>query len=586
MDYNVDSYTIPELLEILELDDPDPEQVTTATDVLIDRFTDEQQPQLVNFFQDMQTKLLRYIDQLDDNKDTDAEYAPDAKQTDLWYKYQALPQNNTQQRDKITNRIQKVDIYDNDHVPMNREQLGVSNTFDTSVAQDTLNPTLKNTIKRFINLDSQYRQAAGGIEAGATDYTLDLSDPVLNVLNLQLYSIQIPHTWYTIDYAYGNTCFWLTNQGNSFQISIEPGNYEPADFCVAIQEAFTRPFATQQNPDWTTFTYNTDAPTAPIIAHYNIRNCRLSVYLDGWQDPAGNQIVTKTPTAPFNSLEQAYFTFLDVLGGKTCYESGTYPCGSTAQGQTLSQTLGWLMGFRLPIQPLYTADIQYTNNKWSYSGGNKPINVVDLYGPKYFIVVLDDYNQNHLNNGLITITELSKSLDVPTYYNASQPYICEEVVGNPATDINTLGNVANMTPQTASALGINLQNISSALGDKHEFSTSAVPTVLPSAPRTLTSAQIYTVNEILKNRNKTTSFRAKPPTATDTFAIIPLKANTKPGDVYVEFSGTLQENKRTYFGPVNIERMHIKLLNDKGFLVDLHGGEWTITLIVESLYQY
>ena len=41
---------------------------------------------------------------------------------------------------------------------MNREQLGINNTFDVPVAQDSLNPTLKNTITRFVNLDSQFRQ--------------------------------------------------------------------------------------------------------------------------------------------------------------------------------------------------------------------------------------------------------------------------------------------------------------------------------------------------------------------------------------------------------------------------------------------
>ena len=58
------------------------------------------------------------------------------------------------------------------------------------------------------------------------------------------------------------------------------------------------------------------------------------------------------------------------------------------------------------------------------------------------------------------------------------------------------------------------------------------------------------------------------------------------GDVYCDFGGSLQENKRRYFGPVNISRLTMKLINDKGYVVDLHGAEWTITLICEELYQY
>ena len=41
--------------------------------------------------------------------------------------------------------------------------------------------------------------------------------------------------------------------------------------------------------------------------------------------------------------------------------------------------------------------------------------LLNLNGTKYFILVLDDYNQNHINNGLITITELSKTLPLPSY---------------------------------------------------------------------------------------------------------------------------------------------------------------------------
>jgi len=185
VDYNVDTYTISELLAILGLDDPDSDQIIETTNNYINRFSPsgENQPQLVNFFQSIQTKLLRYMNQLETGGD-DAEYSPNAKQTDEWYKYEALPQSNQVQKDKITDRFQKIDVYDNQHVPMNRDQLGVNNNYQVNVAQDILNPNLKNTTSRFINIDSQFRQASGGTEAISTDFTLDLSDPLTDVLNL------------------------------------------------------------------------------------------------------------------------------------------------------------------------------------------------------------------------------------------------------------------------------------------------------------------------------------------------------------------------------------------------------------------
>ena len=50
-----------------------------------------------------------------------------------------------------------------------------------------------------------------------------------------------------------------------------------------------------------------------------------------------------------------------------------------------NNTLGWIMGYRLPY---YNVDIS----------GNTASSILDLNGTKYLILVIDDFNQNHLNN--------------------------------------------------------------------------------------------------------------------------------------------------------------------------------------------
>jgi len=557
IDYNTDNYTISELLAIVGLDDPSEDQIVDTTNKLIERFQKEGSTNLVSFFQDIKTKLLQYINQLE-TSGKDAEYEPNAEQTDRWFKNQALPQDdNPIQKDKNTERKQKIDVYDNNHVPMNREQLGVTNTVSVPVAQDTLNPNLENITSRFINLDSQFRQAAGGIDTIATDYTLDLSDPLTNVISLRLYSIQIPFTWYVIDEQYGNTCFWVTNMGNTFKIFIDPGNYTPATLCTALNLAFTTDANFAQPND--IYLHGFQKTGTPDIVTYNSNNGRITMNLSGWTDPANNTIVSINQFGNlFDGATDAYFTFFDFTGRLNCL--GHLACA--AQNITFNGTLGWLMGYRLPIVPVF-------------SSGNTAIAVLDLYGSKYFILVLDDYNQNHINNGLITITELSTKLAVPSYYNTSQPYICTSSASNisPLLSVNSIGNSTNQD--------------FNALQDKIDFGYGKIQTILPSAPRTLTQAQIYTVNEIIKNREKNTSYRGKAPTSSDTFALIPIKrGGLNTGDMYVDFSGSIQDNKRIYFGPVDIDRMHIRLLDDRGYTVDLHGQDWCITLISENLYQY
>ena len=556
IDTNVNNFTIQELLSILGINQENynTNLIKTKTNEYIARFNNENNPTLSRFFQDIQTKLLQYDNEIEFNKKP-FPFQPSNKQTQEWFEYEALPQQNQVQQDKITDRFQKIQVYDNNHAPMKKEQLGVNNVIDTKVAQDILNPNLENITTRLINLDSQFRQSTGGIDTLSTDYTLDLSDPLTDVISLRLYSIQIPFTWYTIDDQYGNTCFWITNYNISYIILVPPGNYSNSEFCITLNKAI-------QNTGFTgSFSEN-------LPVSYNENNGKININLNNFYDPNNKLIKSIDSSTIFNIETDAYFTFFDFSGEKNCGLN----CAS--QNFTFNNTLGWLMGFRLPIVPIY-------------SSGNLPIAVLDLYGPKYLILIIDDYNQNHINNGLISITEISSKLSLPSYFNASLPNECETFLLQSNEEKQTIANLNNLSLQNSNLLGINQQTIGSLLEDKLQISYRKGQQVLPTAPRTLTQAQIYTINEIIKNQSKNTSYRGKAPTASDTFALLPIKhTGLKTGDMYVDFSGALQDNKRIYFGPVGIDRLHIKLIDDRGYTIDLHGSEWCITLISENLYQY
>jgi hypothetical protein len=186
VDTNIENYTVSELLTILDLDNPDAEQITEKTNEYIEKFTKEKNPDMVNFFRDMKAELLNYAEELYNEEDPiTAELGPAREQSDNWYKNEALNQKDSVQKNKITERKQKINVFNNDHFPMKREHLGVSDTFNIPVAQDVLNPNLKNTTSRIIVLDSQYRQSTSPSET-ASDYTLELSEPLLNVLSLYI----------------------------------------------------------------------------------------------------------------------------------------------------------------------------------------------------------------------------------------------------------------------------------------------------------------------------------------------------------------------------------------------------------------
>jgi hypothetical protein len=545
IDTNVDNYTASELMAILGIGYPNEDDIIDETQKYIDKYEKEGNDEFISFFENIRDKLIQYSR---DQVDGGYSYEPSKKQSDNWYENEALSQPDKTQKDKITERKQKIDVYDNQHVPMDREQLGVNNNFLVDVAQDTLNPNLKNTTERLINLDSQYRQV-NSINGMSTDYVLDLTESIIDVLSLRLYSIQIPYAWYTVDITYSNTCFWVcfTDENGiiikSVMISVEPGNYTTEDatsnrsICYAVNNAFVA----------AGFTI-TSGSVGPV--NINPTNGKITINLSGY-------IYTDPDTSYIYNIDQTtILVFFDPTAALKCKEKCVSPIA-------VNQTLGWLLGFRIP-------QINVDLN------GNIATAIADFYGPRYLILVIDDFNQNHINNGLIGITEYSNTLKLPSYYSPDMKFTC--------TPANPNGN--NL--QTNSNLLAGDPDAGPLIMEKWNATYKPGVTVMPSAPRTLTQSQIYTINEIMKNNEKTSEYRLKSPTTTDTFAILPIKrsANARIGELYVEFGGSLQDNKRTYFGPVNLERLHVKLLDDKGNLLNLNGADWSITLISENLYQY
>jgi hypothetical protein len=573
IDTNVSNYTLTELLTIVDIenDELDKDEIIRKTNQFISKFKSKN-PQLSVFFKDVQSQLLQYAQGLEFNNEEDttgkiivegfgsmsneAVYPAGEKQVSDWYENENLTQSDKNQVNKITQRKQKIGVFGNQHAPMNREQIATTDTYTLPVKQDSLNPNLKNTVSRFVNLDSQFRQYTSGIDSTSTNYTLDLSDTLKNALSLSLYSYQIPFSWYVIDTAYGNTCFWIVDvsSNNAIPISVPPGNYSQTGFQTQLNTSFqdagfTTPavsgYVTENNP-----------------VYYNANNGKITLFLYGgtYTDPDG--VLTS-----FTITTDTSIVFYDFTGVLQC----SINCVSNVN-HYFNNTLGWLMGYKLP----------YVNIDAS---GNSASSVLDLNGTKYLILVLDDYNQNHVNNSLVSITQYSNTLKIPSYFSPDLPFTCL----NPSQQGNNLTQLVDgvIAQSVFDNQTVNAQN-GLLIAGKYEADYTPTQIILPSAPRTLTQAQIYTINEINKNNNNLTNYLAKAPTSSDILAILPVKTSTgvPTGSLLVEFSGSLQDNTRVYFGPVNIERMAVKLLDDKGNILNLNGNDWCFTLACECLYQY
>ena len=565
---NISDYSLSELMAIIGVDDLEPENIIGNTNYYIKKYKNKN-PELAVFFRNVQSQLLQYyqsqIEDTDDEDDSEAKitvegfgtmtndaiYPAGEKQISDWYTNEVLQQKDKNQTNKITNRKQKIQLFGNEQVPMNREQIATTDTYNLPVKQDSLNPNLKNTITRFLNLDSQFRQYTSGIDSQSTNYTCDLSDTLKNVLSLSLYSYQIPYSWYAIDVAYGNTCLWISdpNSGIIVPVSVPSGNYSQTQFQATLNTSFSD----------AGFTF----PAAPlgitVPANYNANSGLISLYLyDGsYNGPLGTFTITTN----------TQIIFYDFTGNLQCNQQ----CYSKSN-HYFNNTLGWIMGYRLP----------YLNVD---PNGNQAAAILDLNGTKYLILVIDDYNQNHVNNSLVSISQFSNTLKMPSYYSPDIPYTCI----TPAQQGNNLQEL--VTESIAQSLFDNqTPNVQNGLliAGKYQQDYTSTQIVLPSAPRTLTNAQLYTINSINNNNNNLTNYLAKAPTSSDILAIVPVKTSTgvPTGSLLVDYSGSFKDSVRTYFGPVNIDRLAVTLLDDKGNILNLNGNDWCVTLVATCLYQY
>lgn len=336
--------------------------------------------------------------------------------------------------------------------------------------------------KRVILIDSKFRpdiltesEKAPGFNEREfnTDFTLDLSEPLTDVVSMSLSTVNIPTTWYAFDYHLGNTGFSNTDVLDSGSIAhIQPGNYDVSGLTREIKRV---------DPNAFDFSYNTETQ---LVSIYSSEHRNFVYYSENGE------------------LDSSF----------TC-----------VGGQQINQNLGWNLGFRRYTDASGISDVSMAG-KVSYVA-DAP---ADTYGPRYFLLELTDFNQTQINSGIVSVADRSSKV-----------------------------------------MAINKRAIQ---GTNHQK---------------LTKAQLYTQDALTKNNNGDSNLsnnRVYGPASKDVLGIIPLVGINKlrPEPLIEDFTDI--NVPRTYSGPVKIDKLRIRLLDDKGNLVNLHDNDWSFTLIVEQLY--
>lgn len=370
-----------------------------------------------------------------------------------------------------------------------------------NTVRDILNANYKNTITRMIMVDSQYRAQ---LKEDDASLLVHLSEKVVNAVSLELIHFQIPYTFYNIEARQGNNHLIITTMSGEIPtnhvVTLPDGHYPTLDI-IRTQLTLELAKVTQADPRLT-FTHS-----------------------------------------------------INTLSGKfTLNNTGTVECvvSFLTNQSKINHSLGWYLGYRefegttLANRYLsmdYVLPAATVVNSVSVPGSIEGEAVAFVPTTKYFVVVVDDFNNNQTADTMVQ-SNIKPENSKPTSYFTQDPFLDK------------------LTPD----------NMSSYL--------AYVPN------RTLTKSQLYTISQ--QNLEKLNmglhNTRLEVHAPNQVLGTIPFEEskNTWGSMVFTDKNKYVRE----YHSPTNIDRLQVKIYDDKGYLLQLNGNTWCMTFITNNLYKY
>ncbi len=251
-----------------------------------------------------------------------------------------------------------------------------------NTVRDNLNPDYKNTIKRIINLDSQYRPNIYPIfnetntETNECDYTVHLSEKLINVVSMQIENIVLPFTFYNISKSQGNSFFIIEKDSSPstyVTVELDDGFYDMDQIITGIN-AFITDQRINNNQSWLNL----------LFEKVNISN-KIKIT---------------------NNADAVNIYF---------FNSTMFMNLNLNNNITFNNNLGWILGFR----NIYIED---TLVDFSYELANAghviaEATIVEVPMTKYISVVVNDFNNNQANGTVIQPKNDILFIKPTTHYN-------------------------------------------------------------------------------------------------------------------------------------------------------------------------
>lgn len=324
-------------------------------------------------------------------------------------------------------------------------------------------------VKKIINIDSTFRTVKN--QSTSTSFTCELHEPINNVINIKLHAYHIPTTWYTFNNVMSNN-FFLIN-GNT--VFIESGTYDPTE----------------------------------LIDELNSKSPLTSG--ETWQfsyDQKKHKIKIESTSHEIIFYDQNFII------NESCENGGI-------KKTKMNNTLGWFLGFRPNL-----------DNKIVGTTGIIADHVLNLNGPKYITLSINDFTNCYTINSIVPIKNSDPKFKMPSYYDRY------------SHDANCL----------------------------NEESVAQ-----------LTNAQLHTINELKEAKQNNVEHFHKSEIIDNAFALINISYSSDKWNNALTDTQSSNVYERNYISPVNLERLDVKLYNDKNYILDLNGSDWSLSLIATQV---
>jgi hypothetical protein len=369
---DVNSYKLEELFQMLDIrisNDTETEDlkklIQTNSDKMIEQFTNLGKTQISDFFRNVKSLLIG-----------------DTTNATLSSSQKTLIE------------------YDNGYIPFTSEK-HMKNTETTDMFDSNNgagNPIHRKTVTKLLNVDSRFR--SNYYNTLSTNYYIDLPYSINNVIEMKLSDLELPTTYYPISTANQNNYFWIATYTEDQLINNDPelyyyhvpdGNYY-FDNLITDINTNVKKINTNQSlsgpytplPLSLTFDLNYNnlggvGNGTGIVSFGILPTSPQDISLNLFAQIVQIDLNFNCPALP-GVLESTRVVDPELKG--LYYDNSPLP---------IEQRFGWMIGFR---------------NKY-YSGATyyKSESILDVLGPKYLFLIVNDFNKSN-NVNYLTASKL------------------------------------------------------------------------------------------------------------------------------------------------------------------------------------